>query len=54
MAVMLSIYPPIPPFLIPTWEAIGDFLKALLKAFPSADLFFIPQEYRLWLLLPVP
>ena len=37
--VRLSVYPPIPPFLIPTYGTIGDFLRALLKAFPSAVLF---------------
>ena len=39
MAVRLSVYPPTPPFLIPTWEAIGDFFSALLKALRSSVLF---------------
>lgn len=39
MAARLSVSPSIPPFLIPTYGTIRDFLRALLKAFRSAALF---------------
>ena len=39
MAVRLSVYAPILPFLIPTCGTMGDFFSALLKAFRSSALF---------------
>ena len=39
MAVRLSVYAPILPFLIPTCGTMGDFFSALLKAFHSSALF---------------
>ena len=39
MAVLLAVYAPIPPFLIPTCGTIEAFCSAFLKAFRSSALF---------------